>query len=921
MPPSCIMSPTRLVASIVGRRDHTHLVWVARRRRPISSSNTIQPDSADCRLEVASSLWTTRNYHSTITISRPFTTTTTTTRNDHGPPAANPKRGTTPSMATSNTTHESTTRNRNINRNNNAKKNHPNNTNHQNKRDLNRLVKQIEACRNAYELSQIIRKLDPFSSNATSRALLQKVQRLAPKMPPRKVSGLLHCLSNARTGGRNSISVPSLCDANDESSTHHATIMSVLAEASRTRWDTFEARDVTILLHSLAKRGVGTESLFQEAAATILPKIHTLDAQGLATLANTFSKLSGHYGPSSSSSLYPVLFETVGTAAIPMIDTFTSQGLANLVHACAKVGHLDPVLFDRVATASIPMIQSFTTQGLANLVNAFSKVNNDDNNFCHPALFEAVATTSIPIIRSFKAQELAALVNAFAKASDGRRRIYHDDDDDDCYIPLLFDEVAMASIPRMESFTPQGLALLVNAFAKMDCYHADLFQAVATTAIPRMGTFSAHELAILIHAFGKVRCDHPPLFDSVATYAIPIMDTFKAQELSSMVNAFANMDGHHYHHQYPTLFEHVAMAAIPILGTFQSQELANLVNAFAKSGHVSHEHGGLVLLFEKVGTASIPIIGTFQSQELASLVNAFAKAGHSHAALFDKVATAAITIIHKFNAQELANLVNAFAKGDACSHPELFDVVAATAIPIIHTFKDQELANLVSAFAKVRASGKQVEALFSCVASEILSHNHESSSSSSTVSTVSSYLSKWPPHHLVEVAYAFMKAKQIDLQLLDAIGMAIVSRSELELDAHGMGNLVSCFGAHETGCSATLLKRILKEIQELDPDSMELQNVADICNALWMAQRVQVASPELFQWVVDLAIAKASESRPQDVRSILLGLSCVDLPIELQRHLLNVYKPYFEQHSQHMARSHCFKIQNMYNTKFIKIPN
>jgi len=819
-------------------------------------------------------------------------------------------------MTTSTTTHESTTRNRNRNRNihRNAKKNHPNTTNHPNKRDLNRLVKQIEACPNAYELSQIIRKLDPFSSNATSRALLQKVQRLAPKMPPRKVSGLLHCLSNVHIGRHSSVP---LCDAKEESSTHHATIMSVLVEASRTRWDTFEARDITILLHSLAKRGVGTESLFQEAAATILPKIHTLDAQGLATLANTFSKISGLYGPSSSSSLYPVLFQTVGTAAIPIIDTFTSQGLANLVNASAKVGHLDPVLFDRVATASIPMIQSFTTQGLANLVNAFSKLNNSDNNFSHPALFEAVATASIPIIRSFKAQELAALVNAFAKTSDGRRRIYHDDDDD-CYIPLLFDEVAMASIPRMECFTPQGVALLVNAFAKMDCYHADLFQAVATTAIPRMGSFSAQELAILIHAFGKVRCDHPPLFDSVATYAIPIMDTFKAQELSSMVNAFANMDGHHYHHQYPTLFEHVAMAAIPILATFQSQELANLVNAFAKSGHVSQEHGGLVLLFEKVGTASIPIIDTFQSQELASLVNAFAKAGHSHAELFSKVATAAITIIHKFNAQELANLVNAFAKGDACSHPELFDVVAATAIPIIHTFKDQELANLVSAFAKVRASGKQVEALFSCVASEILSHNHKSSSSSSTVS---SYLSKWPPHHLVEVAYAFMKAKQIDLQLLDAIGIAIVSRSELELDAHGMGNLVSCFGAHETGCSATLLKRILKEIQELDPDSIELQNVADICNALWMAQRVQVASLELFEWVVDLAIAKASESRPQDVRSILLGLSYVDLPIELQRHLLHVYKPYFEQHSQHMAHSHCFKIQNMYNTKSMKIPN
>jgi hypothetical protein len=67
-----------------------------------------------------------------------------------------------------------------------------------------------------------------------------------------------------------------------------------------------------------------------------------------------------------------------------------------------------------------------------------------------------------------------------------------------------------------------------------------------------------------MHAFGKLH------FVIVTIHHHLTVLQYVLFQLSTMVNAFANMDSHHYHHQYPTLFERVAIAAIPILGTFQS---------------------------------------------------------------------------------------------------------------------------------------------------------------------------------------------------------------------------------------------------------------------------------------------------------------------------------------------------------------
>eukprot|EP00978_Attheya_sp_CCMP212_P036921 scaffold170744_cov56-Attheya_sp.AAC.8 len=134
---------------------------------------------------------------------------------------------------------------------------------------------------------------------------------------------------------------------------------------------------------------------------------------------------------------------------------------------------------------------------------------------------------------------------------------------------------------------------------------------------------------------------------------------------------------------------------------------------------------------------------------------------------------------------------------------------------------------------------------------------------------------------------------------MDVVGTSIVLRiGGVDLfDAHGIGNLASCFASGETSFSVDILKVVCHEFQNIDVNAIELQNVADVSNVTWMAQRLHVASPAILQWICNLAIAKSNESRPADARDILLSLSRVDVPIDVYhnfRLLLRAYQPYFQ---------------------------
>jgi len=540
--------------------------------------------------------------------------------------------------------------------------------------------------------------------------------------------------------------------------------------------------------------------------------------------------------------------------------------------------HRDAMLI--LAEASRSKINKFNARHISMVVNSLAK-----RNYVNTELFDAAAVKAIQIIddyadsetidtSNFSSQGLTNTVNAFAKM----RHVQ----------PELFENVAIAAIDIIDTFNAQELAITANAFAKMNYHHPQLFTNIAHTALPIIHTFKAQELSNILNAFAKMHHTHPQLFHEGAKAAIHIIHTFNAQNMANTLNAFAKVE-----QPSPQLFQTIGDNAIPIIHAFNAQELAITVNAFAKLNYPHPQ------LFEHVAKAVIPIITTFHSQGLSITVNAYAKMDYHHTKLFHHVADAAIPILHTFNAQALANTVNAFAKLDQ-PHPTLFQEVASTAISIIETFTPQELTNTVSAFARVKTDTDTTQHLFSAIACLLIGDTR---------------LSSWSEHLLVELGYAFLKVRHNDPLLLDAIGHALTDRADptVRLDAREIGHLAACFSHRRVPSSERVLRKICIVFRGMEQETVGLQSVADVAGVIWMVQRLHVGdSVGMLGLVVGLAIDRAGEARPEDLRDILLGVDRAFVPVGMREELLLAYRPCFYRCAQELSVVNRSKIRKIY---------
>jgi hypothetical protein len=559
------------------------------------------------------------------------------------------------------------------------------------------------------------------------------------------------------------------------------------------------------------------------------------------------------------------------SALKPKMKNSDIAGLLNVLSKARvpdSTSQMHLFMMSTLAEVASRKIHCFSARDISVTLNSLAKqqIRND-------ALFQQAGEAAIPLARKFTSQGLANTVHAFAKMG--------------LYSSKLFDMVARAAVPIIDTFNAQALSIMVHAFGKTGHMDGGLFAKVAKAAIPIIDTFQAQELAMTVNAFAKMGHHNPELYALIAKAAVCIIHTFKAQELANTATAFAKMD-----HPNPELFDEVAKAAILIKSSFNAQDLAMTVNAFAKMDHQSSN------LFHEVAAAAISIIHTFNAKQLAMTVNAFAKMDHQSSNLFHEVAAAAISIIHTFNAKQLAMTVNAFAKLNV-RHNTLFEEVARAANPILDTFASLDIASLVSSFSKARAHTEFSDSLFAEVAAMII--------------TDAALLSNWEENHLVEVAYGFMQAGLINTEFANKIGSEVVNRGEqVFLDERQLGKLAAAFDKYETLSSKRVLEFAFRGINITSPRETGLQTVTDLANAIPIGQRLGVLPLGFLEYIVNLAIEKSSESRPEDVRDILLSFSRVDLDEQLHDKLLVVYSPYFKQYSKKISAGKRSKIINIF---------
>jgi hypothetical protein len=110
---------------------------------------------------------------------------------------------------------------------------------------------------------------------------------------------------------------------------------------------------------------------------------------------------------------------------------------------------------------------------------------------------------------------------------------------------------------------------------------------------------------------------------------------------------------------------------------------------------------------------------------------------------------------------------------------------------------------------------------------------------------------------LVAIAYAYVKAKCKDEDLLDMIGMEITGRGgQVMLDARQWGNLAAAFSCHATPISASVLQLTFQNYlgQVSKSEERTLESTADIFQAIPSGQRLKVVPSDFLQEIAKLAI-------------------------------------------------------------------
>jgi len=565
------------------------------------------------------------------------------------------------------------------------------------------LMHQIQKCRNGFELGHVIRNdkgnllfassslnrkrvdyINRTVANSASVAALNKIQELQPKLKCRDLSGLLNALcKHQQLQYHHKQQLLHGYKANY----YRNYMLSILIKESISKIDKFNPRDISMVVNALSKiqdtNPERSNLLFQRAGEKVIDIIDRFNAQALANTINAYGKMDFYH---------LLLFNTIAKKAIQLMDTFTPQESTMTIHAYAKMmnnnskdSYANPTstatkLFNLVAIHSISKIEQFNAQELSNLTNSYSKAN-----IFHLELFDSIVKASIDNIDTFTAQGLSNLVNGFAKMStslslqrntdvyQNQIHLLHDKQQNIHFQShqqvLLFDCVAIRAIKIIQSFTGQGLSILINAYTKMNYYdehYIELFDAVASATIKNIHNFNSQELSITAHAYAKWDTHKElkyteELFYTIAKATMKKIDEYNAQELATTVNAYAKV----------VMDREFLQSTGSISRTISTSMNANVF--FTPLSHQveranknkdthNHTNNYYPELLDTVANASIQIIHTFNAQGLAILANAYSRLNYDHTELFDCIAKATDSIIDTFNTQELANILTAFTK-------------------------------------------------------------------------------------------------------------------------------------------------------------------------------------------------------------------------------------------------------------------
>mmetsp|Transcript_11410 Transcript_11410/g.27561 ORF Transcript_11410/g.27561 Transcript_11410/m.27561 type:complete len:253 (+) Transcript_11410:2542-3300(+) len=186
-------------------------------------------------------------------------------------------------------------------------------------------VRIVKNCKTVRELGSVLKMNGKIFKRADSlRAVLKKVDEFKMNLTSRDVAILLNVVSKSKFA----VYLIELYRA----------ILASLSDAALSTLQEASAKDVSMTLHALVKRGIRNTELFHKAPERGIDIIADFNPEGLSNMLMALAKMNSYSFE---------FFDRASKAAISMMfdEDFNSQSVCFVADAFARTNHYDPELF------------------------------------------------------------------------------------------------------------------------------------------------------------------------------------------------------------------------------------------------------------------------------------------------------------------------------------------------------------------------------------------------------------------------------------------------------------------------------------------------------------------------------------------------------------------------------------------------
>ena len=261
---------------------------------------------------------------------------------------------------------------------------------------------------------------------------------------------------------------------------------------------------------TLPSRGQRQDSLLLPLVDAARGRAGSMAPSSLAQIAWAGSHLEGGFQSSGSGSL---LASAVASAALPRMHEFGAQELTTLVHSLAqRQEEVDWALFRAAGDAAVPLLRdgAFTPAGMANIVWAFGRKGQ-----VHHEMAEAVSLAALPRLQHFSPQELANLLWGLYQLGRRDRALLD-------RAALHVGSRAWQSVSAHPQLTTgsagsqgrsvgRAAAVVTWCFARCGYYSPRLYDSLAEAVIPHIDTIAPYNLGQLLWAMSAHEHRHERL--------------------------------------------------------------------------------------------------------------------------------------------------------------------------------------------------------------------------------------------------------------------------------------------------------------------------------------------------------------------------------------------------------------------------